>query len=155
MKRMVLVACLALAACEEKPKEQELELVEPKVSESLETFGISATTKDMFKRQGVARLQQRLNAKLPGVATKLEEGLPDAGGSAPKNTPPDELELNGTLDEKTQRALGAFQKTEGLPETGMPDYETLARLGFEPSDVFHHRPPANRNKRDENRKEAQ
>lgn len=146
MKRTLLVALLAFAACAPDPKEPELELVEPKPSASLETFGVSTTTKEMFKREGLARMQQRLNARLSGVQKKLEAGdVPDAG-SAPKNEPPEELETNGTLDVKTQRALGAFQRTEGLPETGMPDYETLDRLGFKPSDIFHHRPPSNRNK---------
>ena len=154
MKRIVLLSALVfVAAC--GPKEEPApEIVEPKTKPSLETFGVSTTTKDMFKREGMAKLQQKLNGKLSAVKEELAEGAADAGGNTLKNKPPEEqLEITAMLDEKTQRALGAFQKAENLPETGMPDYETLDRLGMEPSDLFHHRPPANRNKRDEQRGE--
>ncbi|MGV3619539.1 MAG: peptidoglycan-binding domain-containing protein [Archangium sp.] len=153
MKRIVMTLALALAAC--APEEEPMpEIVEPKTKPSLETFGVSETTKDMFKREGMARLQQKLNNKLSTVKEELAEGAADAGGNTLKNKPPEEkLVITAMLDEKTQRALGAFQKAENLPETGMPDYETLDRLGMKPSDLFHHRPPANRNKRDEQRGE--
>ncbi|PZR18784.1 MAG: hypothetical protein DI536_02580 [Archangium gephyra] len=153
MKRIVMICALSLAACGEQ-EDPTPEIVEPKTAPSLETFGISDTTKDMFKREGMARLQQKLNGKLAAVKDELADGAADAGGNTLKNKPPEEkLVITAMLDEKTQRALGAFQKSEHLPETGMPDYETLARLGMKPSDVFHHRPPANRNKRDEARGE--
>ncbi len=144
MKRALIFLCLVLAACHAQPEAKAPEIVEPKTAPSLETFGVSETTKEMFKREGLALLQQRLNQRLSKVKEKLDDGMADAGGSALKNEPPDELEITAMLDEETQRALGAFQKSERLPETGMPDYETLARLGFKPSDVFFRRPPANR-----------
>lgn len=153
MKRILMISALVLVAC--GPKEEPMpEIVEPKTAPSLETFGVSTTTKDMFKREGMARLQQKLNNKLSSVKEELAEGAADAGGNTLKNKPPEEkLVITAVLDEKTQRALGAFQKSENLPETGMPDYETLDRLGMKPSDLFHHRPPANRSKRDEDRGE--
>ena len=153
MRRIVMLAALALVAC--GPKEGAApEIVEPRTRPSLETFGTSETTKDMFKREGLARLQQKLNGELAAVTRELEAGAADAGGNTLKNKPPEEkLPITAMLDEPTQRALGAFQKAEALPETGMPDYETLARLGLDPSDVFHHRPPSNRGKRDEARGE--
>lgn len=150
MRLLLTLTLFMCSACEPKPRRDDLELVEPQPGEALETFGLSESTKNMFKRQGVARVQKELNARIPEIMKTLEED-PHDGGSAQKNTPPETLALTGTLDQNTQRALGAFQKSQGLPETGAPDYETLDRLGFEPSDVFHHRPPANRAKRDENR----
>jgi hypothetical protein len=50
----------------------------------------------------------------------------------------------GRFDERTQLALLMYQKAEGLPETGLPDYETLRRLGLEPDEILYHEVPAER-----------
>ena len=115
-----------------------------------ETFGgTSSTTEQIFKKEGLEALQKKLNAEVKGLGETLDGGLEDAGGSRPKNTAPEEVDITGELDVKTQRALGAWQKVHGLPETGLPDYLTLEKLGLEPSDVFVRRPPGNRKTRKE------
>lgn len=148
MKRALLFAALAFAAC--GPKEQGNPPAEkPKTERGLEIFpSESGTTGEIFKPEGIKALQEKLNVVNEKSAEKLDAGLPDAGGSAPKNEAPENVDVTGKLDTKTQQALGAFQKVNGLPETGLPDYETLDRLGFKPSDLFHRRPPATRGRKE-------
>lgn len=43
---------------------------------------------------------------------------------------------SGELDEPTARALRRFQESEGLAATGMPDRETLSKLGIAPDAVY-------------------
>ena len=42
----------------------------------------------------------------------------------------------GQLDDKTQAALRRFQKQQGQPDTGLPDYDTLRRLGLDPHSIY-------------------
>jgi hypothetical protein len=42
----------------------------------------------------------------------------------------------GRLDEPTRVALRRLQKAEDLPETGLPDHETVRKLGLDPDQVF-------------------
>jgi hypothetical protein len=42
----------------------------------------------------------------------------------------------GELDDATARALERFQEKEGLAATGMPDRETLLRLGISPERAY-------------------
>jgi hypothetical protein len=42
----------------------------------------------------------------------------------------------GNLDEPTRVALRRLQKAEDLPETGLPDHETVRKLGLDPDQVF-------------------
>jgi hypothetical protein len=42
----------------------------------------------------------------------------------------------GTLDEPTRQALRRLQRQEDLPETGLPDSETVRKLGLDPDQVF-------------------
>lgn len=142
-----LGAVLVLACGKEEDKGPPPE-VPPKTEQGLETFGTSETTKEIFKKEGLEALQKKLNGELGELGAAIDGGV-DAGTDAPKNEPPKELEINGTLDVKTQKALGAYQRVHGMPETGLPDYKTLERLGLKPSDVFVHRPPGNRSSRQE------
>jgi peptidoglycan hydrolase-like protein with peptidoglycan-binding domain len=43
---------------------------------------------------------------------------------------------SGQLDTETREALRKFQKSEGLPATGLPSYETARHLGLEPDTIF-------------------
>jgi len=43
----------------------------------------------------------------------------------------------GQLDSSTRAALRAFQKSEGLPATGLPSYETVRHLGLSLDAIFH------------------
>ena len=42
----------------------------------------------------------------------------------------------GTLDAETRKGLAAFQKKANLAETGLPDRETLRRLGLNPAVIL-------------------
>ena len=86
-------------------------------TEAIET---SKTTKQMFKPEGLKKLQVALSAKSIDV------------------------DENGHLTSATQESILAFQKKQGLPATGLPDYETLRRLGVKPDDVYHREPPSER-----------
>jgi peptidoglycan hydrolase-like protein with peptidoglycan-binding domain len=46
-------------------------------------------------------------------------------------------QCNGQLDSDTRQALRAFQKSEGLPTTGLPSYETVDHLGLSLDAIFH------------------
>ena len=130
MKSLIFVVIALVSGAEKKP-------------EGLETFTTSKTTKQIFKKSGLEAVQRALAKRTEKTNKKLAEDRPDAGNEL-KNEPVEELEVTGTLDEATQRALGAWQQSEGLPETGLPDYLTLDRLGIKPDEVFHHKPPAAR-----------
>jgi peptidoglycan hydrolase-like protein with peptidoglycan-binding domain len=43
----------------------------------------------------------------------------------------------GQLDPPTRDALRAFQKSEGLPTTGLPSYETVSHLDLDLDTIFH------------------
>jgi len=43
---------------------------------------------------------------------------------------------DGNLDEPTRAALRKLQKDADLPETGLPDHETVRKLGLDPDQVF-------------------
>jgi N-acetyl-anhydromuramyl-L-alanine amidase AmpD len=43
---------------------------------------------------------------------------------------------SGTLDDATQAALKRFQRKQAQPATGMPDYDTLRRLGLDPKSIY-------------------
>jgi peptidoglycan hydrolase-like protein with peptidoglycan-binding domain len=43
---------------------------------------------------------------------------------------------SGQLDEETQAALRKFQKSEHVSPTGLPDYDTLRRLGLDPKKIY-------------------
>jgi hypothetical protein len=47
-------------------------------------------------------------------------------------------QCNGQLDNDTREALRTFQKSEGLPTTGLPSYETIDHLGLDLDQIFHH-----------------
>jgi peptidoglycan hydrolase-like protein with peptidoglycan-binding domain len=75
----------------------------------------------MFKPEGLKKLQVALSAKSMSV------------------------DETGNLDAKTQESLRAFQKDKGMPPTGLPDYETLRKLGLTPDEVFQKDTPGERN----------
>lgn len=49
-------------------------------------------------------------------------------------------QVTGQLDNDTRLALRKFQKSEGLPTTGLPSYETVERLGLNLDHIFHTTP---------------
>lgn len=57
-------------------------------------------------------------------------------------------QCTGQFDAATSLGLRKFQKSQGLPATGLPSYETVDKLGLDLDVVFHTithpRPPAER-----------
>ncbi|MDP1919068.1 MAG: peptidoglycan-binding domain-containing protein [Myxococcales bacterium] len=105
-----------------EPKKEAPEKAEPKKpAAARDEMSTSATTKAMFKPEGLEAMQKALQGK------KVEA-----------------VEVTGLLDTQTQEALRAFQKAQKLPDTGLPDFETLRRLGLKPDDVYQPSPPAER-----------
>ena len=64
----------------------------------------------------------------PGSIRRIQEAL--RGKGLLEGAP------SGELDEATSAGVRRFQRSEGLAETGVPDRETLRRLGVDPKDVY-------------------
>jgi hypothetical protein len=63
----------------------------------------------------------------PAAMKKVQAALSSHGVNAPSS---------GQLDEETQAALRRFQAKEKMAKTGMPDYDTLRRLGLDPKEIY-------------------
>lgn len=160
MHRLISIICaalvtLTLAACAHPNGERrdpsgtdsnERPAAKARPPKRLETMSTSKTTQQMFKPEGLKKLQAALSQNLDGKEARV--GDHNAGGP-----PTDDTKVGGNgkpveqtnkLDRQTQLALQAYQKSQGLPETGLPDYETLRRLGLKPEEVFEHELPAER-----------
>jgi hypothetical protein len=128
----------------------------------VETMETSATTKQMFKPGGIAMLQAALDEavrdldepeapKKKGRPALTLEPRDRTGADEDEDAREDEqgkkttvVKETGRFDQPTQLALLRYQKSEGLPATGLPDYETLRRLGLDPKDILFHDVPAER-----------
>jgi hypothetical protein len=69
----------------------------------------------------------------PGEVAAIQRALADRGLLG--------AHREGELDDATGEALMAFQRREGLAATGMPDRETISRLGLEADTAYRHDPP--------------
>jgi peptidoglycan hydrolase-like protein with peptidoglycan-binding domain len=94
----------------------------------------------------------------PGEAQNLEKPpeTPQVGSARPVRTTPGgmldpqslkqiqsklsshgfHVEESGQLDEATQTALRKFQHHESIAATGLPDFDTLRRLGLDPKKIY-------------------
>jgi hypothetical protein len=63
----------------------------------------------------------------PRAMRQIQAALDKHGVKAPSS---------GELDEETQAALRRFQAREHVAKTGMPDYDTLRRLGLDPKTIY-------------------
>ncbi len=63
----------------------------------------------------------------PQAMKKVQAALDKHGVQAPSS---------GQLDDATQAALRRFQGREHMAKTGMPDYDTLRRLGLDPKQIY-------------------
>ncbi len=79
---------------------------------------VAATPQGLMRDGAETRIQERLKAR----------GLLRADQS------------NGQLDADTRAALRTFQKSKGLPTTGLPSYETVDNLGLDLDAIFHSTP---------------
>ncbi|HEY2748849.1 MAG TPA: peptidoglycan-binding domain-containing protein [Polyangia bacterium] len=48
----------------------------------------------------------------------------------------EKVSSSGQLDEQTQAALRRFQGKEQMAKTGMPDFDTLRKLGLDPKQIY-------------------
>jgi hypothetical protein len=71
-----------------------------------------------------------------GAEEKIQRGLKAKGFLHAEH-------LSGQLDPDTREALRRYQKSEGLPPTGLPSYETVRHLGLSLDAVFHTTPHPN------------
>jgi peptidoglycan hydrolase-like protein with peptidoglycan-binding domain len=119
--RLTLLLALALAACThtrkvgpESPKEEASKKEEKaeKPQEGKDKGATATMPRAMFE---------------PSATKKIQRKLADRGYN---------VKVTGTLDDQTRNALIKLQSEKGLPRTGMPDKETLRRLGLEPDEVF-------------------
>jgi hypothetical protein len=76
---------------------------------------VASTPQGLMREGAERRIQERLHAR----------GLLQVG------------EYSGALDAETRAALRAFQKSQGLPATGLPSYETADHLGLDLDAIFH------------------
>lgn len=65
----------------------------------------------------------------PGAVPSIHEKLKAAGYLA-------DSEAKEALDGPTRNAIRAFQRDRSLPATGLPDDETVRKLGLEPRAIF-------------------
>jgi len=63
----------------------------------------------------------------PKSMRQIQQALDKHGVKAPSS---------GELDEETQAALRRFQGREHMAKTGMPDYDTLRKLGLDPKTIY-------------------
>ena len=63
----------------------------------------------------------------PVSMKKVQAALSRHGEKAPSS---------GLLDEETQAAIRRFQAKEQMAKTGMPDFDTLRRLGLDPKQIY-------------------
>jgi hypothetical protein len=63
----------------------------------------------------------------PKAMRQIQSALSRHGVSTPSS---------GLLDDETQAALRKFQAKEQIAQTGMPDYDTLRRLGLDPKSIY-------------------
>jgi peptidoglycan hydrolase-like protein with peptidoglycan-binding domain len=73
----------------------------------------------------------------PGATERIQRALSDKGYDTP---------ATGKMDDRTRKNLEAFQKEKKVAATGLPDIETLRKLGLEPDEVFQ---PGSRKKKDD------
>jgi hypothetical protein len=75
---------------------------------------VSSTPQGLMHDGAERKIQERLRAK--GLLAKDQ--------------------VTGRLDMPTQQALREFQKSKGLPSTGLPSYETVEHLGLELDAIY-------------------
>ncbi len=89
----------------------------PDHEQALETeIPIASTPQGLMKDGAEEKIQRRLRAK----------GFLPAAQST-----------KGQLDQPTREGLRRYQKSEGLPATGLPSYETVSHLGLSLDAIFH------------------
>lgn len=125
---VAVLAALALACAGRKA-------AEPVAEERPGQEGAKPESPDSPEEKGVApegerpRVPASPEALLaPGAVTDIQQALSDAGHLGAHRA--------GELDAATSAAVRRFQEEQGLPATGMPDRETVRRLGLNPEAAY-------------------
>jgi hypothetical protein len=114
MKRIIWLPLLMLAAChahQVQGKQTTLE-TPPKEPQVSSERPVRTTPGGMLDPKSMRQLQGALNRH--GVHTVD----------------------SGQIDEETQASLRKFQAREKMAATGMPDYDTLRKLGLDPKAIY-------------------
>ena len=114
MKRIWLLPLFVLAACHAHTVQGKQTTLEtpPKEPQVASERPVRTTPGGMLDAKAMHQLQAALNHH--GVST------PDSG----------------QLDDETQASLRKFQKREQMAATGMPDFDTLRKLGLDPKTIY-------------------
>ena len=114
MKRIWLLPLFVLAACHAHTVQGKQTTLEtpPKEPQVASERPVRTTPGGMLDAKAMHQLQAALNHH--GVNT------PDSG----------------QLDDETQASLRKFQKREQMATTGMPDFDTLRKLGLDPKTIY-------------------
>ena len=115
MMRRLLVAGLLLAGCHahqigETKKESMASA--PKGQQVSSERPVRTTPGSMLDEKAMQKLQEALN----------HHG--------------EKVKISGILDDQTQAALKRFQRKNSQPGTGLPDYDSIRRLGLDPKDIY-------------------
>ena len=118
MRRVLWIPLVALAACHahttaaQRGKEQAQMEKPPDTKQVQSERPVRTTPGGMLDPQAMKQIQ----SKLAHRGFKTSE--------------------SGQLDDETQAALRKFQAHEHIASTGMPDYDTLRRLGLDPHKIY-------------------
>jgi peptidoglycan hydrolase-like protein with peptidoglycan-binding domain len=127
LRSLALTALLALVGCahakktEKQPAnttngtERPSEDIGVRIPEAPGRPPLAATPEAMFVEGGVAKIQHALEQN--GLLKDHE---------------------TGKLDEETTAAVRKFQERSGIAATGVPDHETIVKLGLDPNQLFRH-----------------
>lgn len=123
-RRAPALAWLALllaggcAHAHQAPPAAEVPATKPDHERALETgIPVASTPQGLMREGAEKKLQERLHAK--GFLSTDQ--------------------YSGQLDPDTRAALRTFQKSQHLPTTGLPSYETVDRLGLDLDAIFYTR----------------
>jgi hypothetical protein len=126
-KDIALLALAALAGCAHakttetvQPKAAE----EPPETEQVPRKAPAAPTGEKRKASPTPLATEPLGLLRPGAEQEIREKL-SAGGFLKENA-------NGSM----QAGIRRFQAEHDLPATGVPDHETVRRLGLNPDELF-------------------
>jgi peptidoglycan hydrolase-like protein with peptidoglycan-binding domain len=128
--RTALLLAVGIAACA-NPKRVREDRTPPPKAEAPDEPGEKGVGAEPGRPQAPAAPEGLLTA---GTARELQRALADRGYL--------EGHRSGELDDATAAALRRFQEEEGLAATGMPDRETLSRLGLDPDAAMGRNEPA-------------
>ena len=124
-KLRVVLAVIALAGCghakttdEGKPAKESEPEAEAKTPEPTR----KRAPEPASKPEDVPVSTSPAGLLAPGADDKIRDKLAAAGYAAEGKS--------------TKEALRRFQKANDLPATGMPDNETVKKLGLDPSEIF-------------------